>query len=83
MALNAPSVGMARRNRSLLCMCSRNCIFDIIIMIIVLVVAVVMLQNRQGMVASFGYCSYSGVPPRVPIVGVPVTSGGRWVQAEV
>ena len=28
-ALNATSVGVGKRNRSFLCMCSRNCIFDI------------------------------------------------------
>ena len=49
--LNATSVGAGRRNRFFLCMCSRNCIFDIIITItiikIIFVVVVVMLQNRQ------------------------------------
>ena len=60
MVLNATSVGAGRRNRSFLCMCSRNCIFDIIIIIIsiniVFVVVVLMLQNRQVMVTSFGCC---------------------------
>ena len=45
--------------RSFLCMCSRNCIFDIIIIIIIIniafIVVVVMLQNRQVMVTSFGF----------------------------
>ena len=49
---------------SFLCMCSRNCIFDIIIIIIIInivfVVVVVMLQNCQVMVTSFGCCWYSG-----------------------
>ena len=30
MVLNPTSVGVGRRNRSSLCMCSKNCIFDII-----------------------------------------------------
>ena len=67
MVLNATSVGVGRRNRSFLCMCSRNCIFDIIIIIIsiniVFVVVVLMLQNRQVMVTSFGCCWYSGAIP--------------------
>ena len=49
MVLNATSVGGERRNRSFSCMCSRNCIFDIIIIIIsiniVFAVVVLMLQN--------------------------------------
>ena len=64
MVLNATSVGVGRRNRSFLCMCSRNCIFDIIIIIIIINIAfavvVLMLQNRQVMVTSFGCCWYSG-----------------------
>ena len=35
MVLNATSVGVGRRNRSFLCMCSRNFIFDISIIIII------------------------------------------------
>ena len=64
MVLNPTTVGVGRRNKSFLCMCSRNCIFDIIIIIIIInivfVVVVVMLQNRQVMVTSFGCCWYSG-----------------------
>ena len=67
--LNATSVGVGRRNRSFLCMCSRNCIFDIIIIIIIiniaLVAVVLMLQNRQVMVTLFNCCWYSGgIPSR-------------------
>ena len=59
MVLNATSVGVGRRNRSFLCMCSRNCIFDIIIIIIIInivFVVVLMLQNQQVIVTSFGCC---------------------------
>ena len=59
MVLNAASVGVGRRNRSFLCMCSRNCIFDIIIIIIIInivFVVVLMLQNQQVIVTSFGCC---------------------------
>ena len=52
MVLNTTSVGVGRRNGSFLCMCRRNCIFDIIIIIfsinIVPVVVVLMLQNRKS-----------------------------------
>ena len=72
MVLNATSVGVGRRNRSFLYMCSSiNCIFAIIVVIIsiniVFVVVVLMLQNRQVMVTSFGRCWYSG--------GIPSRSG--------
>ena len=64
MVLNIISVEVGRRNRSFLCICNRNCIFDIIIIIInnniVFVVVVVMFQNCQVMVTSFGCCWYSG-----------------------
>ena len=64
MVLNGTSVGVGRRKRSFLCMCSRNCIFDITIIIIIInivfAVVVLMLQNRQVMVTSFGCCWYSG-----------------------
>ena len=62
MALNATSVEVARRNRSFLCMCSRNCIFNIVVIIIInnVFFVVVMFQNRQVMVTSFGCCWYSG-----------------------
>ena len=55
MALNGTSVRVGRRKRTFLCMCSRNCIFDIIIIIIIIinivfVAVVVMLQNRHMMV---------------------------------
>ena len=60
MVLNVISVGMGRRNRSFLCMCSRNCVINIMIIIIIInivfVVVVVILQNRQVMVTSFGCC---------------------------
>ena len=47
------------------------------IIIIVFVVVVVMFQNHQVIVTSLGY------PPKVPVVGVPATSGGRWVREEM
>ena len=71
MVLNATSVGVGRRNRSFLCMCSRNGNFDIVIITIIInigfVVVVVMIENRQVMVTSFGCCWYSG--------GIPSRSG--------
>ena len=58
MVLNATSVGVERRNRSFLGVCS--CVFGIIIIIIIIsivfIVVVLMLQNRQVMVTSFGCC---------------------------
>ena len=43
------------------CMFNRNRIFNISIIInIAFVVVVVMFQNHQVMVTSFGYCWYSG-----------------------
>ena len=38
------------------------------------------LQKRQVIVTSLGRCCRhsGGVPPRVPIVGVPATCGKRW-----
>ena len=82
MVLNTISVGVGRRNRSFLCISSRNCIFDIIIVIIniAFVVVVVMLQNHKVIVTSFSCCPCSGDIPRVLTVRVPATSGGRWVQ---
>ena len=72
MILKATSIGVGRRNRSFLCMCSRNFIFGIIIIIIiitsiVIIIVVLMLQNRQVMITSFGCCWYSG--------GIPSRSG--------
>ena len=76
MALNSTSVGVGKKSKSFLCMCSGNCIFDINIIIIfiiiiiiniVFVVVVVMLQNRQVMVTCFGCCWHSG--------GIPSRSG--------
>ena len=60
MVLNATSIGVRRRNRSFLCMCSRNCIFDIIIIIIVInivfvVVVVTLLLVVVGMVGASPY----------------------------
>ena len=82
MVLNTISVGVGRRNRSFLCISSRNRIFDIIIVIIniVFVVVVVMLQNHKVIVTSFSCCPCSGDIPRVLTVRVPATSRGRWVQ---
>ena len=51
-------------------MCSRNYIFDVIITVIITisiinnVLVVVMLQNRQVMVASFGCFWYGGGVPQ-------------------
>ena len=68
MVLNTISVRMGRRNRSFMYICSRNCIFDIIVIIliinIVFVVVVVMLQNCQVMVTSFDCCWCSGDIPQ-------------------
>ena len=62
------------------CMGSKNCIFIVIIIInMAFAVVVVMFQNHQAMENSCGCCWYSGAPPRVLIVRVPATSGGRWV----
>ena len=86
MVLNTISVGVGRRNRSFLCMSSRNHIFDIIIIIIIIIiinivfVVVVMLQNHKVIVTSFRGCPCSGDIPRVLTVRVPAISGGRWVQ---
>ena len=55
-ALNATSVGVGRRNRFFLCICSRNCIFFISSIDIVFIVVMVMYQNRQVMLTSFGFC---------------------------
>ena len=77
MILNAISVGLERRNKSFLCMCSRNCIFDIIVIIVVVnivfIVVVLMIQNRQVMVPSFGCCWYIG--------GIPSRSGIKREQS--
>ena len=43
MVLNVTSVEVGRRNRSSLCMCGRNCIFDIIIIFMINIVFVVMV----------------------------------------
>ena len=87
MALNATSVGVGRRNRFFLCMCSRNCISVIISVDIVFPIVMVMCQNCQVMVISFGCCWYrrgggGGSTPRVLIVGVPATSGERWMRED-
>ena len=51
MVLNATSVGVGRRNRSFLCMYSRNCISDIVIIIVIInivfVVVVLMLEANE------------------------------------
>ena len=65
--MNATFVEVGRKNRSFLGMCSKNCIFKIIIITIIIsivfVVVVLMLQNLQVMVTSFGCCWYSGGIP--------------------
>ena len=44
MVLNATSVVVRRRNRSFLCMCGRNCIFDIIIIIIIINIVILTVK---------------------------------------
>ena len=78
MALNATSVGVGRRNRFFLCICSRNCIFFISGIDIVFIVVMVMYQNRQVMLTSFGFFSIVGAARRVQIARAPATSRGRW-----
>ena len=49
-----------------------------------LVDVVVVFQNRLVNVTSLGYFGGTlGAPPKVPIVWVPATSGGRWVRDEM
>ena len=62
MALNATSVGVWRRNSSV---CVAETVF-IISIDIALVVVMVMYQNRQVMVTSFGSCWYSGGTSQSP-----------------
>ena len=68
MVLNATSVRVGKRNQSFLC--SRTCIFYNIIIIVIIniafIVVVLMLQNHQVMVTSFGCCWYSGGTPQSP-----------------
>ena len=89
MISTATSAGAGRRNRSFLCICSRNRSFDIVLIIIIInivfVFVVMILQNCQVMVTSFGFCWFSALLPPLPrvlIVGVPVTSRGRWMQGD-
>ena len=73
-------------------MCSRNCIFNVIIIVIIInivLIVVAMLQNHQVMVTSSGFIGIvprpstsTSPPPTVPIVGVPVTSRGRWMRGD-
>ena len=53
------------------------------IIIIVFVVVVLMFQNHQVIATSLGYFGTVGAAPKVPIVAVPATSGGRWVREEM
>ena len=65
MALNTTSVGMEKRIRFFLYMCSRNCIIIIVIInIIMYIVVVVMCQKRQMIVTSLGCSCYSGGSPQ-------------------
>ena len=70
MVLNIISVEVGRRNRSFLCICNRNCIFDIIIIIInnniVFVVVVVMFQNCQVMELLLVAVGIVGASPHAP-----------------
>ena len=50
MAFNANSVGVGRKNKFFLCMCSKNC--NVIINIIVYIVEVVVCQNCQVIITS-------------------------------
>ena len=54
MVLNATSVGVGKRNRFSVCMCSRKINSFIKSIDIVFVVVVVMYQSRRAMVTSFG-----------------------------
>ena len=53
------------------------------IIIIVFVVVVVMFQNHQVIVLLWVIVGTVGAAPKVPIVAVPATSGGRWVREEM
>ena len=64
MLLNATSVGVGRRNRFFLYLCSINCI--IVIINIFVYIVVVMYQNRQMVVTSLGCCWYSRGPSQSP-----------------
>ena len=66
MAVNVTSVGMRRRNRFFLCMCSRNCISFISSVDIAFAVVIMIYQNHQVMVTSFGCSWYSGCAPQSP-----------------
>ena len=58
-------------------------LYILYIIIIVFLVVAVMFQDRPVIVTSLGYCLYVGGSPKVPIVEVPSTSGGRWVREEM
>ena len=60
MTLNATSVGVGRRDRFFLCMCSRSVFFLLLVLIFLLLVLMVMYQNRQVMVTSFTCFWFSG-----------------------
>ena len=62
---------------------SEDMLYILYIIIIVSVVVVVMFQNRQLIVTSLGYCWNIGGSPQSPILGVPATSGGKWVWKEM
>ena len=53
MALNATSVGMGRRNRFFLCMCSRKCIVITIIVIIIIIVYIVVVVNSMHLQSTY------------------------------
>ena len=73
MALNATSVGVWRRNSSV---SVAETVF-IISIDIALVVVMVMYQNCQVMVTSFGSCWYSGCSPQSPDCWRSCTLGAR------
>ena len=59
-------IGVERRDKYSWYMCSRNCISFIMSIDIVFIVMMVMYQNRQVIVTSFGCCWYSGGTSQSP-----------------
>ena len=43
MVLNATSVEVGRSNKFFLCICSRNCIFDVIIIIVIIIIIIIIM----------------------------------------
>ena len=73
------------------CECVAETVFLILLLLLLLllllsnnvfVVVVMMLQNHQVMEPLLVVVGIVGAPLRVLIVGVPATSGGRWVRGD-